>query len=588
MILRAHAISFLTLAFAGVLLMLSTVSANASAESYGELGRFGRKGEGPGEFIVPESIHAFGVDAEDESVAGHTSLFVAGEADSGKEYRIQKIRPKVNGEGKLEGDEFLASRSIPSANSTGLEGIAVDPVLKRIYVLAVAKRSYANKFDPGTTAAATLYAFSTETLAPAPETKEENGVAGVLAGPAELHAQSDTAKEVRQMLLAPRGIAVDPSTHDVIILGQQDDQEKLDKGEEVEPILRAALQRVRPNGELAGRYVDTTDCFGFGEEEPGKPPVCEGLEEEEESPGEAPASPVVSQAGRVYVETYDRIWEIPTMVGTKSETEFGVGPPKLFFKIGSLDNVLQLASLRRGGGLSFVHEQGAPDGEATLYAYGRIKLGEATGTSRGVLEFKYIEHEGGATLSELGWTGGQTPASAKGKCALAIEGEPSIAGATKGDVFVFDPDPPPFGEELTVEADPHVTGFGPGGSGCPSASATTPSVTVEGVTAEGAVSVGKSVTLSSEVGQANALNVEWRFENLTTHEAETTPLSGEEYQTTKVEHTFGIGGEYKVTEVIHTDDLAEPRLEEMTTLVVNGNALEPIARFNYPTLAVTE
>ena len=291
----------------------------------------------------------------------------------------------------------------------------------------------------------------------------------------------------------------------------------------------------------------------------------------------------MSQTGRVYVETSDRIWEIPTTANAENEREFATEPPKLFFKVSPLNNLLELSSLRRGGGLSFVHEQGAPEGEGTIYAYGHVKLDEP---ARGVLAFKYVEHEGAVTLSELGWTGGQTPGSNKGECALAIEGEPSVAGGSGGDVFVFDPDPPPFGEELTAEANPHVTGFGLGGRGCPTASASKPSATVEGAEAEGSVTVGKPVTLSSEVAQANALSVQWRFENLTTHEVETTPLGGNEYQKTSVEHTFDEEGEYKVTEIIHTDNFAEPTLEETATLIANGNALQPTARFNYPASAV--
>ena len=570
-------------ALAGVALLGGAMAAPAGAEGYGELGRFGRKGTGPGEFKLPEDVHAFGVDTEDESVAGHTSIFVGDEPSEGKEFRIQKLIPKLNGKGELEA-ESAASRLIlakPVA-SRGLEGIAIDPALKRVYLMAVGERSFSNKFDRGTAVAATLYAFSTETLEPAPETKEENGVKGVLAGPAVLHAQSDAtsgASGHQQALLEPRGIAVDPSTHDVIIVGAQDDQEKLVGGEEEEPILRAALQRVKSNGEVAGRYVDTTDCFGFGVEELGKPPVCEGLEGEEGSPAEAPTSPVVSQTGRVYVETYDRIWEIPTMANAKGEKEFATKTPKPFFKISALDEILELTPLPGGGGLSFVHEQGAPAGEATLYAYGHANAVEGGARARGVLELKYSEAGGVATLSELGWTGGQTPASGKGKCTISILGEPSVAGGVKGEVFVFDPDLPI--EELTGEKDPHVTGFGPGGSGCPAASVSKPSATVEGNKVEGAVLVGKPVTLSSELIQTNALSVEWRFENLTTHEApESTPLSGEEYHTTKVEHTFIHEGEYKITEIVHTDDLATAEVKVEQTLKVEEP--KPTARFSFP------
>ena len=215
------------LSLAGCLLLLGVTPSAAGAEGYGELGPFGRKGTGPGEFIVPESVHAFGVDTEDGSVSGHTSIFVGDEPGGG--YRIQKFKPKINGEGKLEG-EFLASRLIPVNKAVSLEGIAVDPVLKRVYVLALNKRGFGDKFDPGKFVAATLYAFSTETLAPAEGTKVEGSAVGVLVGPKELQTEADSALKTHEALLMPRGIAVDPSSHDVIVLGEQDDQAKLERG----------------------------------------------------------------------------------------------------------------------------------------------------------------------------------------------------------------------------------------------------------------------------------------------------------------------------------------------------------------------
>jgi hypothetical protein len=115
----------LLVALAGVALLLGAISAAAArAESYGELGHFGKAGTGPGQFQIPPETHAyaFGVDPTDNSV------YVGDEPTEG-EYRVQKLSAA---------GQFLASVSFKPANPIGLEGIAVDPEKERVYVLAVA------------------------------------------------------------------------------------------------------------------------------------------------------------------------------------------------------------------------------------------------------------------------------------------------------------------------------------------------------------------------------------------------------------------------------------------------------------------
>ena len=81
----------------------------------------------------------------------------------------------------------------------------------------------------------------------------------------------------------------------------------------------------------------------------------------------------------------------------------------------------------------------------------------------GTLVFKYAEKAGVAIGTELGWTGGQSEATGGGKCTVSFEPSPSVAAGKEHDLFV-----------LNAGA-PNVVEFGPGGSGCPTASATTPS-----------------------------------------------------------------------------------------------------------------
>ena len=113
----------LLVALAGAILLLGAMSAAARAESYGELGHFGKAGVGQGQFQIPSEkveVHAFGVDPTDNSV------YVGDEPTEG-EYRIQKFTATGT---------FLASVSFKPAHPIGLEGIAVDPAKERIYARA--------------------------------------------------------------------------------------------------------------------------------------------------------------------------------------------------------------------------------------------------------------------------------------------------------------------------------------------------------------------------------------------------------------------------------------------------------------------
>jgi hypothetical protein len=543
----------LLVAFAGAMLLLGAVSAVARAEGYGELGHFGLgAGTGNGQFEITTGTHAFGVDPTDNSV------YVGDEPTVG-EYRIQKFSAT---------GEFLASVSFKPATPAGLEGIAVDPSLKRIYVLAISYRSEAASIDPATRAAETLYAFKTEQVGKKLEsavsgaTKEDEE--GVLANSATL----ETGSEVQgHALLEPSGIAVDPGTHDVIIMGEEDQGVKAGV-----PQLRVALERVSEKGALGSRYVDQTDCFG------GKGSA--ECEEGGANVAKVVNSPAVSQTGRVYVESYDQIWEIPSDF-TSSQ------PPKSFIQINPLlgeqglqgphEELLEFPGTPAplaGDGLT-VAPEGA--GEGTLYTDARIaqeENGEPGHKYPGALAFKYAEHGGGSTEgAEVGWTGGQSEATGSGKCTISVQKSPLVAAGKEHDLFVFDPDP----ETKKHKVDPHVAEFGPGGSGCPTASASAPSATFKGQ-AVTEVPAGDKVTLSSTVAQANALSVEWNF-----GDGDIETVSTDEFRTTKVTHEYKLGGEHTITETIHTDDLQTPEVVVQGTLkVIGGSTTEPVRITSQP------
>ena len=511
------------------MLLLGAISAAARAESYGEVGHFGAAGTGPGQFQIPlekVEVHAFGVDPTDNSV------YVGDEPTTG-EYRIQKLSAA---------GQFLASVSFKPSNPIDLEGIAVDPAKERIYVLAVSIRSPGASIDPKKRAAETLYAFKTkasgEVLESAVSGATTEDKEGVLVNSTTLETESEVQGHA---LLQPSGIAVDPTTHDVIIMGWEDQGVK--GGEE---LLRVALQRVSENGVLGPRYVDNTNCFGG-----------EGSVECVESGAKQPNSPVVSQTGKVYVESFDQIWEIPSSFASSP-------PPKLFIPFGSFGEeqigpVQELvefpggqAVAAAGGGLSLVPE-GASEGMIYTDAHIAQEIGgKLSYKYPGALVFKYAENAGVGAGKELGWTGGQSKASGGGKCTINFLGSPSVAAGKEHDLFVLNP------------AAPNVVEFGPGGSGCPKASASVPSATVKGQ-AVTEVPAGDKVTLSSTVEQANALSVEWNF-----GDGNTETVSTDEFQTTKATHEYKLGGEHTITETIHTDDLQTPEIVVTGKLKVTG------------------
>jgi PKD repeat protein len=537
----------LLLALAGVALFVPVAAANA--ETYGELSHFGSAGTGHGQFKITTGTHAFGVDPASNTV------FV-GDEPKKREYRIQELT--------AAGTFVAATAPFKPPNHDGIEGIAVDPTEKRIYVLALEVREASAATDPGQPAAGTLYAFSTEpageTLVPAAGTTAE----GVLVGPETLAAQSDAPAAA---LLRPKGITVDPTTHDVIILGEA---ALTVPKEGEEPQVRFALGRVHPDGTLGAKYVDTTGVL---------------------VPASEPNSPVVSAAGAVYVvqaqaqtlanpvthltEEVDQIMQIPSDFTSTA-------PPKPFINFTTKNPrqeqthaVVELDTgepSRFGGGLSLAPGAPVGVGEGTFYAQAQIFIGagEEGAFYPGALA---LEAGNGA---EVGWTGGQTKKSGSESCTLSFGGEtyPALAAGSGRTLFVLDP-----GRPTPPVRAPHVVEFGPGGTGCPTAEATSPSATINGqpLSPSETISPGTPVNFSSTLTQADALSVEWNF-----GDGETKTESADEYQHTEVTHAFVRGGSLTVTETIHTDDLETPTIVKQTQISISSVATPPTAVLEGP------
>jgi PKD repeat protein len=480
-----------------------------AAETYGELLRFGAAGTGQGQFTLTSMTHAFGVDQANESV------YVGDEPQPGV-YRVQELTST--------GAFVAQTATFSPPHAYGIEGVAIDPTLDRLYVLALERRS-----TPETTiaVAGTLYAFSTvptgETLQAASGTK-----AGVLSTPAIFLAH---ASPISRALAEPHGLAVDPTTHDVIVMGESETEEP-----ESNPVV---LQRVSSTtGALRARYATTA------------------LEREQAS------SPAVSAAGNVYVAQFDALYQVPsdfTSTTAPSRVANIREEPVLESERVLLQSPGSL--LLRGGGLSFspVGLHGEPEG--MLIVSGGIF--DEVAFYPGLIAFDAL------TGAETGWTGGANRRGGAETCTIGFQGPtyPAIAAGGKGNVYVLDPQ-----YAKVIE-------FGPGGSGCPSAHDGELKALVGGAPLSGQIDEGTEVTFESNLLQANSVSVEWSF-----GEGEATPLTlaGDYMQHTEVTHTFKQSGEHLVTETIHTDNLATPTVQASAIVDVRVGKQPPTAVISGP------
>jgi PKD repeat protein len=532
MALARHLQTRLSVALALVALAVVAVAvarpaaARAAEETYGELEHFGSAGIGQGQFKITPGTNAFGVDQTDNDV-------YVGDEPKKKEYRVQKFT--------ASGTYLGATPRFLPPNHAGIEGVAIDPVLKRIYVLVLEQRSVTLGKDSSGAAAGTLYAFSSEPsgeeLAPASGTAQ-----GVLTGPAVLEPQSD---EPGKALLLPSGIAVDPTTHDVIVMGQ------IDEATGASPEDRVALQRVHSDGTLGARYVDTTNFFGGGAEINAN-------------------SPVVTPTGEVYAVNHsNELAQVPSDFTS-------MAAPTTFVQFQTIGDHGEEAvvglngATKDGGGLSVAPKGGIGPSEDAIYAKGEVLIhtGQSAASYTGMLAFD------ATSGSEIGWTGGQSTQLGE-SCAINFGGETyaSLAAGSEHMIFMFDP-----GKPVPLRQ-PRVIEFGPGGHGCPAAQASEPAATVAGnpFVAGETISPGTPVTFSSTMTQANALSVEWNF-----GDGQTKTVSEDEYQQTEVTHSFVRGGELTVTETIHTDDLATPTIVKETKISVSNVSAPPTAVLEGP------
>ncbi len=498
----------------------------AGAAEFGELGRHGGGTKGKeGELKLDNETAGFGVDTTDNSV-----YVVDHPKHAGSEFRIQKFSTE---KGKFT---FVAAATFTPENAYVVQGVAVDPEMGRVYVLATQERTEEKKvprLDEGDEAASQLYAFSTtpsgSKLVPAAGT----GTEGLVA---DLNPQSNTLSEV---LLEPHGIAVEPisKTEDtVVIVGTQDAGGSPD-------VHRNELWYLNSKGTLTKRWSDEKNL----------------LEDEARSP--------VVYHEKVYAESEGGIWEIPSAGGEPKPFTRATIQEETFFEKEDLLSIPTIQSPEEGAGLSV-----SPEGE--FWQTGSIRL-----ASNG--EKIYPAPAAYNSSGELiGWTGGASPASG-GACSIGLYGSPLIAAGKEGDLFVLSIGTATSAEEATlIEFGPH-----PSSNSCPEPSATAPATAVGGKSVESSstnqIPISKGVELSSKVTQGDVLKTEWNFGDGTTQtvsgiqqcwelaEGENTECAP---QQTFVAHTFAKAGDLEVVEKITTDDLAKPVVEERAKVWIEAGA----------------
>ena len=244
---------YLPLATACALLMLCALAAVAHAE-WGELGHAEILGPKVHDvsFTSSTSVLAFAADSAD------SSYYIGDEPNEG-EFRIQRFV-----EGKAEASiSFTPPEPKKVHDGIGETGVglqlAVDSANNRVYALVLYKRrnqspkelkeeeEEANPYehlplDSEEHAAGELYAFELTSGKLVSVKENAESKPAPIIGESAFADQGELPKEA---LLNPRGMAVDPKSGDLVILGIEDEEldEKVEK-EEAEKQCRAAAQFV--------------------------------------------------------------------------------------------------------------------------------------------------------------------------------------------------------------------------------------------------------------------------------------------------------------------------------------------------------
>ena len=211
---------------AATLAMLAVFTASASAATYGQLSSWGSYGFGSGQFANPVML---GVDSSDGSVFAGDLAKVNATTEDREYVRIQKL----SASGTVLGSVQLPRYLNPTTNTKIVTyfGIGVDPVLQRFYVLEGGRE----KETFGEFVAKRILVFST--------VPKEGKLVAPEGGPATIPVPANT-------LFKPRGIAVDPSNHDLIVMAENKSSPK-----------HTSFQRVSSSGVAGALFSDAANLL---------------------------------------------------------------------------------------------------------------------------------------------------------------------------------------------------------------------------------------------------------------------------------------------------------------------------------------
>ena len=497
---------------ATALMILGLSAQTAAAKGGGQIGEaWGSPGATSGKFFNPAM---FGVDP------GNGTVYSGDLSSDLSKYRIQQLSPTGEFKASVEIARFPEAEKIAT-----MHGIAVDPVLERFYLLEGCR---VNEISPACRktgprfSARQILVFSTKP------------VSGKLvpATPATLTLPTGT-----EQLYTPQSIAVDPSTHDLVVFAE-------------DAARRPVVQRISSAGVAGARFVDTAKKL--------KPSGSE-------TPVSGDATSIaVSSSGESYALTGSpikagaistRAWHLPPSLTSVAEVPG--------FAAAALDENWALGL--EGPFLDPL--VGGP--QLTIEGdtlYWKERLSPSSPTEAGDILVRGYSLTKSETVTLFG---GGSP-----RCKITT----STAGiaATEGSkLVVFD-----YGPETKKATDTPAYGlkvvtFGPSGTDCPEPVA---KFTVNGKTEEVTVKPGDTVTFdasSSKLLEGFRRELIWKFGDGSEETVKFTPGGeGEEDipAKTTVTHQYAKAGKFTVTLRVKMDKapFGNPAPAERT-LTVEGS-----------------
>jgi hypothetical protein len=417
---------------ASCLLLLGVFVAPAAAAGYGQVESWGSYGFAAGQFANPVML---GANSSDGTVfAGDFTKIAAGSGDS-EFLRIQKLSPS----GSVLGNAELRRFADPGTDKKPIAyfGIAVDPSLGRFYVLEARKF---NAEENGELMARQILVFST--------TPKEGKLVAPEGGPSTLPVPAEA-------IFKPRQIGVDPSNHDLILMGENRTTPK-----------RTRLQRISSSGVAGALFIDSGNVLRPNFE-----------------------SPALSFATAPTGVTY-AVVGLPTSPGKGHTRAFELNPA-----FTTIQAVPGFAEAIDGEEPGFGFEENTPtqlgggpqmaissDGD-TLYWKERAGAAASDLTTPTNILVR------GFSLSEKATTvvygGGEAT-----KCRIETSGA-GLAVSSGGKLVVFDYGPIEEEKDVAAAYADKVYTFGPGGSNC-----TAPTAKFKANGSEGAVKVKQGETVS--------------------------------------------------------------------------------------------